>query len=122
MTGGCPGPCGKAEMPSRNGPVTATCTVCGGPLPGGRPRSTCSDRCRQKAWRLRHRPSLEVPELPAGRPRKDHTVYQCPDCEARQLGSQFCQDCHTFMRRLGPGGASPCCGEPVTFEELLDSW
>jgi len=47
-------------------------------------------------------------------------VYQCPECEARLLGSQFCDDCHTFMRRLGPGGLTPCCGEPITFDELLD--
>lgn len=58
--------------------------------------------------------------VPAGRPRKPSTVYECPDCQARLLGSQFCEDCHTFMRRLGYGGISPCCGEPVTFDELLD--
>ncbi len=43
-------------MPLRNVPVTPTCTVCGRPLPSGRPRTTCSDGCRQKAWRLRHQP------------------------------------------------------------------
>jgi hypothetical protein len=108
-------------MPSRNGPVTAPCTVCGGPLPTGRPRTTCSDGCRQKAWRLRHQPELKAPDLPAARSRKDHTVYQCPDCEARQIGSQFCDDCHSFMRRLGAGGTCPSCAEPLTFEELLDA-
>ena len=108
-------------MPSRNGSVTPTCTACGGPLPTGRPRSTCSDGCRQKAWRLRHQPELTIPELPTARSHKDRTVYECPACGTRLLGSQFCEDCHTFMRRLGPGGLSPCCGEPVTFEELLDA-
>jgi hypothetical protein len=106
-------------MPSRNGSVTAACTVCGDLVPAGRTRTTCSDACRQKAWRLRHQPQSTAPALPASHPRKDHTVYECPDCDTRLLGSQFCEDCHTFMRRLGAGGLSPCCGEPVTFEELL---
>lgn len=108
-------------MPSRNGYVTAACPVCSGPVPAGRARRTCSDACRQKAWRLRHQPRSTPPILTAGQPRKTHTVYECPECEARQLGSQFCEDCHTFMRRLGTGGLSPCCGEPVTFDELLDA-
>lgn len=94
--------------------------MCGGPLPAGRPRTTCSDGCPQKAWRRRHQPVVVTPALPAAQPRKGHTVYACPECEARQLGSQFCEDCHTFMRRLGAGGLSPCCGEPVTFDELLN--
>ena len=72
-------------------------------------------------WRLRHQPELKAPDLPLGRSRKDHTVYQCPDCEARQIGSQFCDDCHSFMRRLGAGGTCPSCAEPLTFEELLDA-
>jgi hypothetical protein len=108
-------------MPSRNGSVTAVCAVCGDPVPAGRARTTCSDACRQKAWRLRHQPQLTPPALLAAQPRKDHTVYQCPECDARLLGSQFCEDCHTFMRRLGAGGLSPCCGEPVTFDELLNA-
>jgi len=108
-------------MPLRNGSVTAACAACGGDLPDGRARTTCSDGCRQKAWRLRHQPETTPPELPTAQPRKHHTVYVCPDCETRQLGSQICADCHTFMRRLGPGGISPCCGEPVTFDELLDA-
>ena len=108
-------------MPSRNVSVTDRCCVCGDPLPSGRPRTTCSDRCRQKAWRRRHQPQSTAPPLPAAKPRKDHTVYACPDCEARSLGTQYCEDCHTFMRRLGYGGISPCCGEPVTFDELLNT-
>ena len=77
---------GEPEIPLRNVLVTPTCTVCGGFLPPGRPRTTCSDGCRQKAWRQRHQPELKVPDLPAARSRKDHTVYQCPECEARQIG------------------------------------
>lgn len=108
-------------MTSRNGSVTAGCVVCGEDLPAGRPRTTCSDACRQKAFRLRRQGSLTVRELPKDRSRKERTVYECPDCDARLLGDQYCEDCHKFMRRLGSGGNCPCCSEPVTFQELLDS-
>lgn len=108
-------------MPSRNGYVTATCPVCQHPLPTGRARTTCSDACRQALWRRRHQlPTLTPPALPAKQPRKAHTVYECPNCETRLLGEQHCE-CGSFMRRLGPGGISPCCGEPITFEELLQA-
>ncbi|HEV8652154.1 MAG TPA: hypothetical protein VG276_22870 [Actinomycetes bacterium] len=106
-------------IPSRNGTVTAACGVCGGPLPPGRVRRWCSDACRQAAWRRRHTPSPTSPELPATRSRRTSTVYECPDCQTRLLGTQRCQDCGTFMRRLGPGGHCPCCDEPVTINELL---
>ena len=107
------------STPSRNGSVTAICAVCGGPLPAGRPRTTCSDRCRQAAWRRRHSSSVGLAEpLPTSRSRKHGTVYECPECEARLVGEQHCE-CGAFMRRLGLGGYSPCCGEVVTVEELL---
>jgi len=51
--------------------------------------------------------------------RKPATVYECPVCETRLLGTQRCEECGVSMRRLGLGGLSPCCDEPVTFEELL---
>ena len=54
------------------------------------------------------------------RRRSESTVYECPICEERQVGCQRCDDCHTFMRRVGIGGISPCCEMAVTFEELLD--
>ena len=108
--------------PSRNGSVTDSCLVCGGRLPPGRPRSTCSDACRQAAWRRRHhKPTPPAEPLPARRSRKDQTVYQCPHCETRLLGEQRCEDCGTFMSRLGPGGLCPCCDEPITIEELLQT-
>jgi hypothetical protein len=109
------------SIPSHNGSVTDRCLVCGGSLPPGRPRTTCSDRCRQTAWRRRHQSSsLPVKNLPTARRIKDHTVYQCPACDTRLLGQQRCDDCNIFCRRLGPGGQCPCCDEPITIEELLE--
>ncbi len=109
------------KSPSRNGSVTDHgCAVCTAPLPAGRPRTTCSDRCRQAAWRRRHQPATDrTPQpLPDARTRKAGTVYECPACDAKALGQQRC-DCGSFMRRLGRGALSPCCGEPITVEELL---
>lgn len=106
--------------PSRNGNVTDNCVVCGSLLPAGRPRTTCSDRCRQTAWRRRHQPApTGIEPLPPARPAKAGTVYECPACDTRLLGEQRC-DCGTFMRRIGPGGHCPCCDEPITIEDLLN--
>jgi len=49
------------------------------------------------------------------------TVYICPSCDTRFLGEQRCPDCHTFARRLGPGGPCPHCDEPVAVNDLLVS-
>ncbi len=108
------------NISSRNDSVTDRCLVCGEHLPPGRPRTTCSDRCRQAAWRRRHHPAPTVVEpLPAPRPAKAHTVYECPACDTRYFGDQRCDDCNTWCRRLGPGGLCPCCDEPITLDELL---
>lgn len=107
------------KQPSRNGSVTATpCVACGTPLPPGRPRTTCSDACRQTLWRRRHQAPVAAPDLPARQPRKPYTVYECDACGTRALGEQQCE-CGKFMRRVGTGGLSPCCDEPITFDELL---
>ena len=105
--------------PSRNGTVTATCPACGGPLPPGRARTTCSDACRQAIWRQRHQRLPTVAALPAREPRKPHTVYHCDRCDTRALGVQRCEECNTFMRAIGLGGECPCCAEPLTIDELL---
>ena len=108
-------------MPSsRNGNVTEReCAACHAPLPAGRARQWCSNACRQNVYRNRHTPTLAAPAIPTNTPRRPHTIYQCPNCETRLLGTQRCQDCGTFMTRIGHGGTCPCCDEPVTFDELL---
>lgn len=108
----------EGEMASRNVYVTARCGLCGGELPAGRARRWCSDGCRQAAFRRRHE-APDPPSLPPKRQRKPSTVYECPECGVKLLGEQRCEDCSVFMHRLGLGGLCPCCGEPVTFDELL---
>ena len=34
-------------------------------------------------------------------------------------GARRCGDCNLFMRRVGPGGSCPHCGEPVLVSDLL---
>jgi hypothetical protein len=110
---------GSVSTPSRNGSVTAGCLACGGTPRAGRPRTTCSDRCRQALFRRHHEVPSPLPAPPPpGRSRKQGTVYECPECETRLVGAQIC-DCGAFMRRLGAGGCTPCCGEVITVEELL---
>jgi len=108
-------------IPSSNDSVTIPCPVCETPFEPMGKRRYCRDACRVAAHRRRHR-APDTPEIlpPPGQPRRAHTVYECPTCDGRSLGEQRCDDCNSFMRSLGPGGLSPCCGEPVTIEELLN--
>ena len=109
--------------PSSNDPVTIPCPVCATPFAPIGKRRYCCDACKVAAHRRRHRP-LETPEIlppPPGQPRRASTVYECPTCNNRALGEQRCNDCNTFMRNIGIGGSCPCCDEPVTIEELLNT-
>lgn len=92
------------------------CPICQRPfVPVGR-QQVCSAACRQARWRQQHpRP---LPLLPA-RCVKDETVYQCPACESRYLGSQWCPECQQPCRRLSAGGECPHCGEPVALVDLV---
>lgn len=112
-------PPAPTETPLRNGGIAAACAVCGEPLPVGGARTTCSDRCRQAAWRRRHQvPAPDPVPLPARRSAKEGTVYECSDCGARLLGEQHCE-CGQFMSKVGSGGLCPDCSEPITVDELL---
>ncbi len=80
----------------------------------------CSPACRKRVFRARHGTDLVVDMLAVapGATRREHTVYECPDCGGRQLGMQRCQDCGLFGRAVGLGGQCPGCGEPVTVDDL----
>jgi predicted nucleic acid-binding Zn ribbon protein len=108
------------QLPSRHDGVTMTCPVCGDPFaPNGR-RRFCTDACRAAAYRRRRNTATPPVTVPAAQPRRPITVYECGDCGTRTLGEQRCDDCSTFMTRVGIGGACPCCDEPITVAELVD--
>lgn len=99
--------------PVRDESATIACPVCGLAFePSGR-RRYCSTRCRQSAFRQK------TAALPKPVVAKADTVYLCPVCEERYLGEQYCSDCRTFCRRLGPGGPCPCCDGAISVTELL---
>ena len=110
-------PTSEPDTTSRNDGLTIACLVCQRTVPRVGRRRFCSDACRQAAWRARQ---PVPPVLPVTRraPRPT-TIYECPTCETRVLGEQYCPDCHTFCRRVGPGGACPHCFEPVAVSDLL---
>ncbi|MHB8342222.1 MAG: hypothetical protein ACYDB7_13805 [Mycobacteriales bacterium] len=99
--------------------VTTSCPLCQRRFtPVGR-QKFCSDACRAAAYRRRRDAGRTVVAVPKAQPRRPVTVYECDGCGARAVGEQHCTDCGTFMRRVGLGGACPCCDEPVAVSELL---
>ncbi len=108
-------------MRNDRGPATdqRLCRACGRTFPAQGRKAYCDDACRQRGFRLRQRPPDEVRLGIATRLPKTAIVYQCPECDARCLGQQRCDDCGVFMRRLGPGGACPHCDEAVAVADLI---
>jgi predicted RNA-binding Zn-ribbon protein involved in translation (DUF1610 family) len=84
----------------------------------------CSTTCRKRVFRARRAAeaaaemAADVASPPARGTRREHTVYECPDCGDRQLGTQRCEQCGRFGRAIGHGGACPGCGEPITLADL----
>jgi hypothetical protein len=95
------------------------CRACGRTFPVQGRKTYCDDACRQRGFRLRQRPFDEIGLGLATCLPKTAIVYQCPECEARCLGQQRCDDCGVFMKRLGPGGACPHCEEAVAVADLI---
>ena len=108
------------EAPSRDGTVTITCPVCQRGFARQGKRQWCSPACKTEAWRRRHQADRPLVAVPPARPRRPITVYECDGCGTRAVGRQRCEDCGTFMRKLGLGGPCPHCDEPVSVTELLD--
>lgn len=106
------------------------CAGCGRAFVATGRQRHCSSACRKRVFRARHRPTLidhtgppehavDVATAAAvRRTRREHTVYECPDCGTRQLGVQRCEDCGRFGRALGLGGTCPGCADPVTLTDL----
>jgi hypothetical protein len=95
------------------------CSACGRTFSARGRKTYCSDACRQRGFRRRQRPADELPLGLASRLPRTAIVYQCPECEARFLGQQRCDECGVFGRRLGPGGPCPHCDEAVAISDLL---
>ena len=109
----------RLEPPLRNDHETTVCALCGATFqPVGRQRF-CTPAHRQAAWRRRH--PTPPPTIPAHAPRQ-MTVYQCPECESRYLGEQYCSECACFCRRVGAGGLCPACDEPIAVSDLLPEY
>jgi hypothetical protein len=97
------------------------CGVCGHRFAARGRQLWCSAACRQTAFRRRSQPLLSSrPALlrRVGRGRAS-TVYECPQCESRTLGTQRCDDCNCFGFRVGMGGLCPQCAEPVALVDLV---
>jgi hypothetical protein len=71
------------------------------------------------AWRRRRHDAAPI-DVPAAASRRQHTIYECPECETRYLAEQWCAECTRPCRRLGPGGECSC-GELLTIDELLNT-
>jgi predicted nucleic acid-binding Zn ribbon protein len=99
--------------------VTMACPVCGDPFIAVGRRRSCSDACRAAAHRARKAAARPVVVIPAAASRVPLTVYECDACGSRSVGEQRCADCSTFRRRVGIGGACPCCDESITVAELI---
>ena len=92
-----------------------SCEWCGTSFVASGRRRFCSDACKQATWRARH--AVASPARPEV-VRPDATIYECPSCEQRYLGSRRCEDCNSFCRRIGPGALCPNCDVPFAFEDL----
>jgi hypothetical protein len=105
-------------------PSDRACPICQTGTVPSRARY-CSDACKQRAYRLRRALAEPAPLTTlAARSRSRralvaHTVYECPSCETRLLGTQRCPDCHVFCRRLGLGGPCPHCDAPILLADIL---
>jgi hypothetical protein len=121
---GAPGPAPvTGEIPSLDANATPSCPLCGrGFHPGRVGQNYCSRGCRKQAWRRRKQTPLVPVLVPAkGRSRREVTVYECGSCGVRAVGNQRCDDCGTWMGRVGLGGLCPHCDGPVAVSDLLDT-
>ena len=108
------------EAPSRGGSAAATCPVCQVSFVPAPNKLYCGKPCRDTAWRRRHQVAAVPIVVPPHRPRRPFTVYECEACGTRSVGDQRCEDCGSFMRRIGLGGRCPHCDEAVAVADLLD--
>jgi hypothetical protein len=98
---------------------SARCSMCGTWFAARGRQLWCSAACRQMAFRRRLQSPLPTPPAMLRRGgRSAISVYACPQCESRTLGTQRCEDCNRFGFRVGVGGLCPHCEEPVALVDL----
>jgi hypothetical protein len=102
--------------------TSACCPTCATTFTPIRRQRYCSPACRQAAWRARHADPTPQPAIvvPPRTLRRDITVYQCPDCDNRTLGEQWCHDCNRPCVRVDLGGLCPHCDEPVAISDITN--
>src|SRR5512142_387814 len=111
----------QAQPPAPTPAAAATpCPVCATPFTPVRRQRYCSAACRQAAWRARHPNPTPPVAVPPRTPRREITVYQCAECDARYLGEQWCHDCNRPCARLDFGGSCPHCDEAVTVADIAE--
>jgi hypothetical protein len=102
--------------------TTTPCPTCARAFTPIRRQQYCTPACRQSAFRARRptvQPSPVAPAPPRTR-RRDITVYECPECDIRHFGRQWCDDCNRPCIRIDLGGLCPHCSEPVAISDLTD--
>ena len=105
------------------GPSVLLCPVCWTPFTKVGRQRYCTKACRKTAWTRRHATPVKAaePVVPQGIRRRDVTIYECPTCETRYHGEQWCHDCNQPCTRVGLGGLCPHCDQPVAISDLIDT-
>jgi predicted amidophosphoribosyltransferase len=100
------------------------CPVCWTPFTRVGRQRYCTQACRKTAWTRRHTTTVAAPApvVPPGIRRRDVTIYECPTCETRYHGEQWCHDCNQPCTRVGLGGLCPHCDQPVATTDLIDTF
>lgn len=96
----------------------------GATLPTELTRRLTSTQLQRLVRHVRYRCVPRQPGRSADKHQPTHDLFTIDQHITRQgllkIGEQRCE-CGSFMRRLGRGGLSPCCREPVTVDELLET-
>ena len=120
-----PVPMGDAPRNASQLPL-GVCPMCTNSFPIDGRGIYCTPRCRQRAYRLRHRQANRPTLIDLGtwlrREQRliDQTVYECSSCQERFLGIHRCGQCNLMCRKIGLGGECPGCSDLITLAELLD--
>jgi hypothetical protein len=106
-------------------PPLGVCPVCTDTFPIDGRGIYCTPKCRQRAYRLRHRQTDQptLSNLTAQLRREQRlvaqTVYECPSCQQRFLGERRCDECNQWCRNVGLGGNCSGCDDVLTVSDLI---